>query len=155
MNGRCANSLEVGSRVWTEQGLHEHGHDKVNVPARTGGAVVSTYKEFMTLDQLLYTVSWDSGQRSVHYSNSLCAIGNARTLAEFEDTIVAEAVRAEMLFGPNGGFRRAKIFLRNGDWVDGMYGVQSRLEAANIAIQVEHLERKRRSAPRPKGTWPT
>ena len=144
MNGKCINRLDVGCRVWAEYGFHEHGHDKVSVPPKTGGTIISTRQEFYTIDQLLYTVNWDTGQRSVHYSNTLCAIGNVRTLSEFEDSIVAQAARGEMVLGPNGGLRSAKIFLQNGDWVAGMYGLQSRLEAANIPIQIERIPRRPR-----------
>ena len=143
MNGKCVNSLEVGCRVWAEFGLRDHGHDKVNVPAKTGGTVVSAGQEFSTIDQSLYAVNWDTGKHSLHYSNTLCAIGQARNLAEFEDAIVAAAVRGQIVLGPNGGRRGGKIFLRNGDWVDEMCGLQARLEAANVPIQVERLARRR------------
>jgi hypothetical protein len=145
MDGKCVNQLKVGCRVWAEFGLHEHGHNKANVPLKTGGMVVSARQEFQTIDQLLYTVKWDSGQDSVHYYESLCAIGSARDLNEFEGMIMAEAIRVEKVVGPNGGLRSAKIILRNGDWISGLYGLESRLEASNIPIQVERLERRRRS----------
>jgi len=144
INGRCVNRLDVGCRVWAEWGLREHGHDRVSVPAKTGGTISSTRQEFSTIDQLLYTVTWDTGQRSVHYSNTLSSIGTARNLSEFQDWIVAEAVRGEIVLGPMGGLRSAKIFLQNGDWVAGMYGLEARLEAANIPIQTERLPRKQR-----------
>jgi hypothetical protein len=134
----------VGCRVWAEWGLYEHGHDKVSVPPKTGGTISSTRQEFSTIDQLLYTVNWDTGQRSVHYSNTLSSIGSARSLVEFQDWIVAEAVRGEIVLGPMGGLRSAKIFLRNGDWISGMYGLEARLEVANIPIQTERLPRKQR-----------
>jgi len=145
MSGRCINGLDVGCRVWAECGLHEHGHDKVSVPPKTGGTIISTWKEFYTIDQLLYTINWDTGQRSIHYSNTLCPIASARTLTEFGDLVVAQATRCEIALGPLGGLRSAKIILQNGDWVDGMYGLQARLEAANIPIQIERIPRRSRS----------
>jgi len=39
VSGKCINSLETGHRVWTEAGLCDHGHKKVNVPAKTGGTI--------------------------------------------------------------------------------------------------------------------
>lgn len=145
MSGKCVNALAYGCRVWTEHGLREHGHKKVNVPEKTGGTVGPFPGE-------LFSVKWDSGQESVHYGNELCVIGDARDLPELEDMIIREAVRCRLVLGPQGGTREVTIFLRNGDWANGLYAwrvrLESRVAAANIPVDVEHLARKkpRRSA---------
>ena len=140
--GTCINWLEIGSRVWTEYGFHQHGHDKVNVPPETGGTIIAKWNEFMTMDNPLHRVNWDSGQKSVHYSNELFCIGHSRTITEFMAGILAEAERAKHTVGPNGGDRGFRIFLRNGDWVEGIYQLKQSLEQKNIPIEVEVLPRK-------------
>ena len=140
MSGICINCLSAGCRVWTEIGLREHGHKKVNVPAKTGGTVAPFSSE-------LYAVNWDTGQQSVHYPYELEAIGQARNRAEFQDAIMAEAVMVKRVVGPQGGERSFKIFLRNGDWVSHSFGLESRLKAAKIPIEVEKLERKKWKKP--------
>ena len=139
VSGKCINSLETGHRVWTEAGLCDHGHEKVNVPAKTGG----TIEPFPSYSGGLNAVRWDTGQRSVHYDNELFVIGNARSLTEFEEAIMAEAIRVSRILGPQGGNRQFMILLRNGDWVSGISYcyLLPRLEAANVPIQIEQLAR--------------
>lgn len=143
MTAKCLNHLEVGCRVWT-YGQREHGHDKVSVPAQTGGTVVGKQNEFITIDNPLYRVKWDTGQESVHYSNTLICIGRAQTLDEFTQSILADAERIKVVRGPNGGLREFTIFLKSGDWIDGMSQLQPQLEAKQIPIELEQLQRKKR-----------
>lgn len=144
MSGRCVNCLEVGSRVWAELGLIQHGHEKVNVPAKTGGTVAP-------FPGGLCAVDWDSGQQSVHYPNELLSIGTARNLIEFLDAMKAAAVRMKKVLGPMGGNRGITIFLQNGDWVAAnqheLQPLVESLEAANIPVEVEQLKRKKKTTP--------
>lgn len=129
MNGKCLNEIVEGCRVWAKWGLHGHGRDKVSVPAKTGGTLMRKWKEFSTLDNYLYTIKWDTGQTSVHYRNTLpFCIANFKTEAEFESMVVAEASNFELI---DGKFR-GKVFLRSGDWVEGVWGLEARLKEANI-----------------------
>lgn len=141
--GKCINSPEVGSRVWTK-GFFEHGHKKVSVPAATGGTVIGRWNEFMTMDNPLHRVKWDTGQESVHYFEELFCIGQCRSKVEFEATILAEAERVKQTIGPNGGKRGLQIFLRNGDWVDELYDLLPRLKEKGIPIEIEQLEKRPR-----------
>ena len=142
MSGRCVNALVYGCRAWAEHGLHQHGHKMVNVPAKTGGTVAAYAGE-------LYAVNWDTGQQSVHYYNELhmrlCVIGSARTLAEFEDGIMAGAVSVRKVLGPQGGVREFTVSLNNGDWASGLSYLEPRLLAANIPVHTEQLARKQRT----------
>jgi hypothetical protein len=135
MNPERINRLDVGYRVWTEYGLREHGHAKTNVPPKTGGMIFASWHPYTSVDVLLYRVKWDSGQESVHYAKTLFSIGKARSLTEFEEFILAEAVGVELVEWPKGKLRDAKIRLLSGDYVDGLYGLRERLESANISIQ--------------------
>jgi hypothetical protein len=144
VNGKCLNNLEVGCRVWSAWGLHEHGHDKVSVPKNTGGTVIQKWNEFSTMDNPLYRVKWDTGQQSVHYYNTLYCIGRSQTEAAFTQSILAEASSVKITRGPMGGIRRFTIFLKNGDWIEGMVQLQPQLEAAKVPIELEQLERKKR-----------
>ena len=144
MSGKCVNCLQVGSRVWAELGLVQHGYEKVNVPAKTGGTVASFPGE-------LCAVNWDSGQKSVHYPNELLSIGTARNLAEFLDAMKAAAVKIKKVLGPMGGNRGITIFLRNGDWVTvnqhELRPLVESLEAANIPVEVVQMEGKKKTKP--------
>src|SRR5690606_26033214 len=126
-----AQRLEVNSRVWAAYGLHNHGRDKVNVPAQTGGKIISKWNEFSTMDNPLYKVQWDTGQQSIHYSNTLYAIGQAKDYVEFQQNILDCAERAELIIGPTGETRRLKIYLKNGDWIDGLFDLREKIETAN------------------------
>ena len=139
--GKCINHLKGGCRVWAELGLRDHGHNKANVPAKTGGSVISTRQEFYTIDQLLYTVKWDSGQESVHYGNELHCIGQCRSLTEFEALIHTETIHIKQTLGPNGGKRGLVISLRNGDWIEDYYSILPELEQKGIPIETERLPR--------------
>jgi hypothetical protein len=143
MAEKCINALEVGCRVWAEHGYHEHGHDKVNVPAKTGGTVVASWNEFQTIQNPFYRVKWDSGETSVHYSTTLHCTGKFQTPNELREFVLAEAEKAKIVIGPMGGVRSFEIFLRNGDWVTGIVSKEE-LEARNIQVEVERLERKKR-----------
>jgi hypothetical protein len=135
------NRLEKGYRVWTESGFHGHGHDKVNVPPQTAGTVIEAWQEFRTIEQLLYKVEWDSRQISIHYACDLLAIGSFRDLAEFQAYAAANAVLIREVKGPNGGLRGAKVILKNGDWIEGLGGLESNLPGVPREIHV--LPRKR------------
>ena len=144
MSGKCVNCLEAGSRVWSEHGLIQHGYEKVNVPAKTGGTVAPFRGG-------LYAVNWDSGQQSVHYPNELLSIGNARCLAEFLDSIKAAAARLKKVLGPLGGNRGITIFLRNGDWISAdqheLRPLVESLEVTNIPVELEQLEKQKKVKP--------
>jgi hypothetical protein len=136
--------VAVGRRVWTEPGLHGHGWHKVNVPPATGGIVVSSFNEMRTIDNPLYNVKWDTGQTSTHYFGELKCIGQARTLCEFHEAILAGAERAKVVIGPNGGLRRFDIYLKDGAWAQDAAELREQLENLKIPIEVEHLQRKPR-----------
>lgn len=98
----------------------------------------------MTIDNPLYRVKWDTGQESVHYSNTLFCIGRSQTLDDFTQSILVAAERAKIVRGPNGGLREFTIFLKNGDWIDGMSQLLPQLEANQIPIELEQLQRRKR-----------
>ena len=141
MSGKYVNALELGSRVWAEHGLHEHGHEKVSVPAQTGGTVAPFGGD-------LFTVRWDTGQESVHYSSELLSIGNALNLSEFLDGIMVAAVRVRKTLGPRGGDHGSTIFLRNGDMIYcAPYEFKSllaSLEAAGIPVEAEQIQKEKK-----------
>jgi hypothetical protein len=142
--GICINRLRMGARVWTE-GFWEHGHDKVTVPSPTGGTVTREWNEFLTIDNPLYQVEWDTGQVSVHYGPELMCIAQCRTREEFDQMIAAEAVHAKRVLGPNGGLRGCTIVLRSGDTIEG-YSAPA-MQKGDIPTETEILPRKpRRSA---------
>ena|ERR1039457_2906203 len=130
---KCFNEIDVGSRVWAAWGLREHGRDKVNVPNKTYGTVIRIWKEYPSMDgNELYTIKWDTGQTSVHYGNTLpICIANFKTEAEFENMVIAEASCYELI----GGKFQGKVFLRSGNWVEKMWGLEARLKEANIPIK--------------------
>lgn len=142
MSGKYVNALVPGSRVWTESGLHEHGHKKVSVPALTGGTV----RPFS--GDNLFAVKWDTGQESVQYSSELLSIGNARNLSEFMEMIKSEAVKVRKVLGPLGGDRGFVVFLRSGDMFSGapycFASLLASLEKAGIPVEIERVEKKKR-----------
>src|SRR5260221_13834690 len=99
------NELQVGRRVWTVAGFHEQGHDKVSVPSQTGGVIASSFNQYMTINDPLYVVQWDTGQKSTYYGNELGCIGQCRNYSEFEQAILKDAMRAKKTLGPMGGIR--------------------------------------------------
>lgn len=137
------NELRVGRRVWSFAGYFEQGHDKVTVPANTSGIIVSAFNEF-GFDNPLYTVQWDTGEKSTYYGNELTCIGECHTWAEFEETVVRDALRAEKRIGPMGGVRGFKVFLRSGDTALGCISVEPLLAQANIPIEIYQISRKQR-----------
>jgi hypothetical protein len=139
------DTLEIGRRVWTESGLHDHGYNKANVPPATGGTIVPRPSEPFGLE--LYTVKWDTGQESTHYASELKCIGTYRTLSEFHEALLANAVRVKMVVGPAGGLRKLRIYLPNGDWSQCASELKDRLMGLKIPIEVETLERKPRQTP--------
>jgi len=101
--------LENGTRVWTETGYPDHGPlegPKQDIPGPQGGTVVAINKPWLTMDQLLYTIQWDSGHESKHYGGKLCSIGRFRTRLQFEDA--SRVVSLDVVVGPKGGFRSAR-----------------------------------------------
>jgi len=105
--------LSVGSRVWTGNGYRDHGPldgPKIDIAPNTGGAIIRTERPYYTIDTVLYTVQWDNGQVSKHYSNGLFCIGRYQTRSEFEAAINVTGP-AELTLGPQGGFRHVKIAL--------------------------------------------
>ncbi len=89
---------------------------KVTIPANVGGTVIATEKPYSTIDQLLYTVRWDTGQTSKHYFKQLFCIGHFAGLKVFEEAIATASGTAELVLGPQGGFRemRADLVLADG-----------------------------------------
>lgn len=144
MTGNCLNSLKTGNRVWAEWGLREHGHKKVNVPPKTAGTISSKWNEYHSIDNPLYTVNWDSGQQSVHYGGELVCIAQCRTLEEFHQMILKEALNANRIVGPQGGSRGFTIHLRNGDRIENYYPALLLLDEAKIPINIEAIPRKPR-----------
>jgi hypothetical protein len=113
------NELRVGNRVWSMGGYPDHGPKEgpmVSIPADTGGSIVATGKPYRTMDQLLYVVRWDTGQTSKHYSKELCGIGQYATWPTFSRAIETASGQAEVVLGPQGGFRKARadVMLDNG-----------------------------------------
>lgn len=103
--------LIIGSRVWTESGYKAHGPregPKVDIPEHLGGTIVSTEQPYYTMDQLLYSVRWDSGQLSKHYAKELFGIGRFMTRTEFEAAIKPLGP-VELILGPQGGIRQARL----------------------------------------------
>ncbi|MBI2920101.1 MAG: hypothetical protein HYY18_03330 [Planctomycetes bacterium] len=112
------NELRVGNRVWSMGGYPDHGPmegPKVSIPADTGGTVVDTEKPYRTMDQLLYVVRWDTGQTSKHYFKQLFGIGQYATVADFHRAIETASGKAEVVLGPQGGFREARVELMLGN----------------------------------------
>lgn len=136
------NELQTGRRVWTFSGFHEQGHDKVSVPPQTGGVIVSSFNKYMTINDPLYVVQWDTGQKSTYYGNQLVCIGQYRTYSVFEQAIAKDAERAKKTVGPMGGIRRFTLHLRNGDTVEGCANVEPLLQQAQIPIETEIIPRK-------------
>jgi hypothetical protein len=103
--------LDVGSRVWTGRGYTDHGpleRPRVSIEPQTGGTVTAIERPYSTIESLLYTVQWDNGQISKHYSNGLFCIGRFHSLLEFEAAIRFTGP-VELTVGPQGGFRHAKL----------------------------------------------
>lgn len=112
------NELRVGNRVWSMGGYPDHGPmegPKVSIPADTGGSIVDTERPYPTMDQLLYVVRWDTGQTSKHYFKQLCGIGQYATFADFRRAIETARGKAEVVLGPQGGFRQANADLMLAD----------------------------------------
>jgi hypothetical protein len=106
------NDLKVGSRVWSLFGYPDHGPLKgprVTIPSDIGGLVVNTEPPLM--DQLLYIVRWDTGHISKHYFKELCSIGQYATLSDFQQAVETANGKAEVVVGPQGGFRQASADL--------------------------------------------
>ena len=146
LHGSCGSLCALdGSQPHSHGGLPEKSNSE-SLPRRAGGFPIGS----------LNAVRWDTGQRSVHYDNELFVIGNARSLTEFEEAIMAEAIRVSRILGPQGGNRQFMILLRNGDWVSGISYcyLLPRLEAANVSIQIEQLARKRSSKKKEDCKWP-
>ena len=102
--------LTKGSRVWTEGGFSAHGPldgPKVDIQPRSAGTVISVEQPYPTVDQLLFGVEWDPGQKSKHYGKRLYCIGRFASRAEFENAIALHGT-IDVTVGPQGGFRQAK-----------------------------------------------
>jgi len=65
------------------------------------------------MDMLLFEVRWDTGQRSKHYRGDLICIGAFQTLAEFEKAVAEKGKTANLLLGPQGGFREFSMEIGN------------------------------------------
>jgi hypothetical protein len=106
--------LEIGSRVWTVGGYHDHGPlegPKINITPNMGGTITATESPYYTMDSLLYAVHWDNGQISKHYTKGLFCIGRFQTRTEFEAAININGT-VELTLGPQGGYRHARVCLR-------------------------------------------
>ncbi len=102
----------VGNRVWTIEGLHQHGPMEgplVDVPAQTGGAIVGQETRF---GSALFRVHWDTGQQSGHYAKGLLCIGPFRTLDDFKAAVRRGGHSARAVFGPYGGLRKFTMDVR-------------------------------------------
>ncbi len=153
---------EVGYRVLTIHGLHQHGPmegPKTDVPADTGGQIVGTEKPYYTYDFLLYGVRWDSGQHTKHYFQELLCIGPFRTVVDFKQAVLTDGERAELKLGPAGGFREFSMHLRNRgspllvrytqeqkEFYDSL--VAPLVQQAGLAVEVKQMERKKRTVRR-------
>jgi hypothetical protein len=83
---------------------------KIDIPPKQGGTLSATHKPYYTMDQLLYTVRWDNGQVSKHYSRELFCIGRFQSWAEFEKAVkVTGAVELTVVLA--GGFRSVRFEL--------------------------------------------
>ena len=105
--------LQIGSRVWTCGGYRDHGRlegPKIDVAANMGGTVAAAGSPYGTISNLLYTIKWDNGQVSKHYSTGLFCIGRFDTLSEFVAAIQVLGP-VELTIGPQGGFRHVKLKL--------------------------------------------
>lgn len=100
--------LDVGNRVWSGDGFHDHGHLKVNIPPDTGGMITDISKPYSSVDQYLYSVRWDDGSTSVHYSKDLVCIGRFKSFQEFQSAIELHGP-IHLTVGPRGGFREAEF----------------------------------------------
>jgi hypothetical protein len=104
--------LTVGNRVWTTRGYLDHGPidgPKSDIAPNMGGTITERGNVRGT-GSPLYTVHWDNGQLSKHYSNGLFCIGRFQSRSEFEDAISVGGP-VELTLGPQGGFRHAKLIL--------------------------------------------
>ena len=70
-----------------------------------------TERSYVTMDQLLYVVQWDTGQTTKHYFGDLFVIGPFETLHAFEEALLAGVRTANLTVGPQGGFRHVVIEL--------------------------------------------
>jgi hypothetical protein len=114
MNQHFPPRLEVGNRVWTTRGYRNHGPvdgPTVNIAADMGGTITAAANVGYTLgDSLLYSVLWDNGQTSKHYSNGLFCIGRFATRTDFANSIKLIGP-IELTTGPMGGFRHCILSL--------------------------------------------
>jgi hypothetical protein len=109
---------DVGRRVWTVHGLQDHGPidgPKTSVPANTGGVIVDATSADPGMDNLLYTVKWDTGQYTKHYFRELLCIGEFQTLADFKQALRDGGESAKRTLGPQGGFREFSMSIRHGN----------------------------------------
>ena len=151
-------SLEVGKRVWTEEGYRRHGPatgPKTDVPSKTGGSItrIDISNSGVVSGQALYTVDWDTGQQTHHYSHELICIGSFRTMDEFR-ALIRLGSAAQVTIGAQGGFRSASLVVPTND---GLLSIHVRkehesiwasiiepiLKEGRIPIRTDHLERKK------------
>lgn len=101
-------SLEIGSRVWTDEGYSDHGPmegPKVNIASNMGGTITGLQMKY---ESQLASVKWDNGQESKHYLRGLFSIGSFKTFEKFQAAIEVLG-NAELTIGPQGGFRHVTI----------------------------------------------
>ena len=133
------NEPAIGKRVWTERGFPNHGQlggATTSVPPATLGEIVATERPYSTMDMLLYTVRWQSGQTTKHYSKHLFCIGAFQSLPPFLDA-VRTARNPRLLKGPRGGFLEftAEILVDGVRYLrDGQVHV-ARLQPASIPVR--------------------
>ena len=121
-----------------------------------GGTITETERPYYTSDSLLYTVDWDNGQTSKHYSNGLFCIGRFQSRSEFEAAINVIGP-VELTLGPQGGFRHAEIILEyDGDyqeaeiddrslWIDLLEPLAQKPGVIINTIKLSPKNRKKRS----------
>lgn len=102
------NAPAIGNHVWLENERVDHGPidgPKTTIPGKNLGTVIDMEKPYMTMDQLLYVVKWNSGHITKHYYTELFCIGTATSTIEFFE-LIAKCRSPILQQGPRGGFRK-------------------------------------------------
>lgn len=150
--------VEIGRRVWSE-GYWNHGPTdgpKINIDGNMGGTIRSNEPTYGGRGPTLYTIAWDNGQVSKHYSDKLLCIGRFENLTEF-----LAAIRVlgpvELTVGPQDGFRQAQLRMEYDGvaddvrvedrkvWVDYLEEIakQAGVEITTIKLPMQRREKRR------------
>lgn len=150
-------SIDVGKRVWTVQGFRQHGLAvglKTNIPANTGGVIagISISNSGVVSGQALYTVDWDNGEQTRHYSYELICIGSFHTIEDFRAALRLGS-NPQITLGPQRGFRHASMVIptpigsvsidvaREHEWIWRSI-IEPILKESQVPVKVIQLERK-------------